>query len=61
MISFSHPVDQYAVPVSGQLAEIACFLSTRFGGHHWQMEKCSHIFQLVGHVCSHPILQDRVV
>jgi len=53
----SHPVDHYVVPVHGQLAE-NCFLSTRFGGHHWQMEKWSHIFQLVGYVYSHPILQD---
>jgi hypothetical protein len=39
-----------------------CFLSTRFGGHHWQIEKWSRIFQLVGYVYSHPIpMWDGVV
>jgi hypothetical protein len=53
-------VDWYVVPVHGQLAK-NCFLSTRFGGHHWQMEKQSQIFQLVEYVYSHPILQDGAV
>ncbi len=38
-----------------------CLLSPRFGGHCWKMEKQSCIFQLVGYVYSHPILQDGVV
>jgi len=53
-------VDQYVVLVCGQMAK-NFFLSTRFGGQCWQMEKWSCIFQLVGYVYSHAILWDRVV
>jgi hypothetical protein len=51
---------QYVVPVCGQMAE-NCFLSTRFGGHHWQMEEWSRILQLADYVNSRPILWDGVV
>ncbi|MFN9981996.1 MAG: hypothetical protein ACK53Y_18870, partial [bacterium] len=50
----SHPVNQYVVLVCGRMAE-NCFLSTRLGGHHWQMEKWSYICQLARYVYSHPM------